>query len=301
MKISIVIPAYNKADYLQACLESCLQQTFDDYEVVVINDGSTDHTAEVCDSMAQTHRKLKVIHTVNGGVTAARRIGVEHAQGDYITFVDADDQLLPRSLQTLYEAMMASQADEVIGTFIDQHKNHFTTHRSGFVRHDTLIKEILSHKARFCLLWGVLYKKQWLQGCLWAPKIIRSGEDKLMQVMYLMKQPKVFFIDTPVYVYTMYLPNDRTLNLPEEQAYDDCLRKVLQPQWDTYRHHFVWRQLKQYENFIDQRLFGQFEDYYRRQIKPNLNREIPLADRIAFCLPPRIAYYPIHWRKHFNP
>ena len=121
-----------------------------------------------------------------------------------------------------------------------------------------------------------------------------------MQVMVLMKEPRVYFIDEPVYYYNMDIPNDRTLNIPEEQAYDRLLREVLAPKWDRYKDYYVLRQLKQYEKFVDQRRFGEFEDYYQSQLDGKLNGDIPLADRMAYMLPPRLAYYPIHWRKHLN-
>lgn len=300
MKISVVIPVYNKAEYVEKCLESCLQQMFDDYEVIAVNDGSTDSSGVICEAIAKSDDRLRVITTVNGGVTAARRIGVEHAKGDFVTFVDADDKLLPHSLQTLYDAMVTSQADEVIGTFVDQYGNDHSTGRTGFVEHSVLLKEILAHQARFCILWGVLFKRIWLEDCLTAPRTIQSGEDKLMQMMYLMKHPKVYFIDQSVYGYTIDVPNNRKLNIEEERVYDDVLRNVLAPEMETYQYDYTLRQLKQYENFVDQRLFGQFERYYHQQISGKLSSKLPLADRLVYCLPPRISYYLIHWRKQFN-
>ena len=117
MKISVVIPVYNKAEYIGGCLESLLQQNFDSFEIICVCDGSTDNSADICDQWAAKEQRIRVIHKDNGGVTEARRRGVEEAQGQYLMFVDADDKLLPGAMQLLYDTIEQSQADEVIATF----------------------------------------------------------------------------------------------------------------------------------------------------------------------------------------
>ena len=117
MEISIVIPVYNKAEYINGCMDCLLQQDFDDFEVICVCDGSTDNSGEICDQWAAKEQRIRVIHKDNGGVTAARRRGVEEAQGKYVMFVDADDKLLPGALSTMHQAIEQSQADEVIATF----------------------------------------------------------------------------------------------------------------------------------------------------------------------------------------
>ena len=84
MKVSIVIPVYNKAEYICNCLKSILQQDFEDFEILVVDDGSTDDSGRICDEEAAQDSRIRVIHTENGGVTAARRKGVEQAVGEYI-------------------------------------------------------------------------------------------------------------------------------------------------------------------------------------------------------------------------
>ena len=91
MKLSIIIPVYKARRYLQRCIESILQQTYTDYELILVDDGSTDGCAAVCDRFAQECDKVKVIHKKNGGLSSARNAGIVAAKGEYITFVDADD------------------------------------------------------------------------------------------------------------------------------------------------------------------------------------------------------------------
>lgn len=91
MKLSIIVPVYKARRYLQNCIESILQQTYTDYELILVDDGSPDGSGAVCDRYAQECDKVKVIHKKNGGLSSARNAGIAAAKGEYITFVDADD------------------------------------------------------------------------------------------------------------------------------------------------------------------------------------------------------------------
>ena len=101
MKISIVIPCYNSGKYLSACMDSVLAQTFEDFEALVIDDGSKDDTLSVAQYYAQRDPRVRVFAKENGGVAAARNLGLDHAQGEWITFVDSDDLLPVDALETL--------------------------------------------------------------------------------------------------------------------------------------------------------------------------------------------------------
>ena len=296
MKVSIVIPVYNKAKYISDCMESLLQQDFDDFEIVAVNDGSTDDSGKICDEKAAKDSRIRVIHTENNGVTAARRKGVEQASGDYIMFVDADDRLLPGAIKTLYNAITDSGADEVIGTYKDQYGNCYDSGWRGFTPCDPLIRNLLSIKNSFCVLWGIIFRKELLDGCLDAPREIVEREDSLMQIKSLIKSPKVFFIADPVYLYYVDVPNQRIENLDWIRIYDNELRKTLAPQWELYKSAFVGHQIKVYEKFIDKRQFNVLNDYYR-PLRKQLTSDIPLMDRVAIMLPPQLGYYPIHYYK----
>ena len=91
MKFSIIIPAYNVADYLENCVESILKQTYDNYEVIIVNDGSTDETGKIADDLSLQFKQINVIHQSNGGASKARNTGMKEVVGDYILFLDGDD------------------------------------------------------------------------------------------------------------------------------------------------------------------------------------------------------------------
>lgn len=296
IKVTVVVPVYNKCDYVESCLLSVLGQQFEGLEVIAVDDGSTDGSGDICDRLAQQHSALRVIHVENGGVTAARRIGVEEARGRYVTFVDSDDMVTEGGIKTLFDAIESSDADEVVASYKTHRGVTVTTGITGFVDTSWMLRELLGSKARFCVLWAVLFRRELLEGCLNAPRVIRSGEDILMQIMCLVKRPKVYFITDVVYEYKVDLPNDRRQNLEEQRAYDDCLRQALQPVWSEMSDHFVLRQLKQYENFIAAGKFDVLDKYFR-PLRRQLTSNIPLADRIAILLPPWLAYFPIKLRK----
>lgn len=103
--ISVIVPAYNVALYLEDCVDSILASTFQDYEILLIDDGSTDETSVICDALAARSDKIKVFHTENRGVCAARNLGINNAAGEYINFVDGDDVISPRMLELLVAEM----------------------------------------------------------------------------------------------------------------------------------------------------------------------------------------------------
>lgn len=288
MEISIIIPVYNKAEYIGACLQGLLQQDFDSFEVICVCDGSTDNSADICEEWAKKDDRIRVIHKDNGGVTAARRRGVEEAVGRYIIFVDADDELLPHALRTLFDAIERTEADEVVGTFRLHTGEVSPVFSTGQVAADTLIKTIITGKNHFPILWACIFRKEILEGTLDTPREIIEGEDKMMQVKVLIKQPKICFIKDCVYQYTAGLPNNRHHTLEREKLYDDILRQVLSPRWSIFHTAYILHQLKEYERFIADGNDEVRKDYYQ-QVISSLPTGIPLYDRIVWLLPPFLA------------
>ena len=94
-KISVIVPVYNVEKYLRRCVDSILTQTFTDFEVLLIDDGSTDGSGKICDEYAKKDKRVRVFHKENGGVSSARNLGLDNVRGRYVTFVDADDKISP--------------------------------------------------------------------------------------------------------------------------------------------------------------------------------------------------------------
>lgn len=109
--ISIIVPVYNVAPYLTQCIESILNQNFKNYEVILVNDGSTDSSGSICNEYARKYPQIKVKHSLNEGAGPARNKGIEMATGKYIMFIDPDDWIEPNLLEEMYELMETHQSD----------------------------------------------------------------------------------------------------------------------------------------------------------------------------------------------
>ena len=105
MKLSIIIPVYQVEQTLRRCIDSVLSQSFSDWEMILVDDGSTDESPKICDEYVKNYDKIHVIHKQNGGLSDARNVGIEHAKGTYITFVDSDDYLGDDTLKKVMRLM----------------------------------------------------------------------------------------------------------------------------------------------------------------------------------------------------
>jgi len=113
IKVSVVIPVYNVDKYLEECVDSVLQQTFKNYEIILVDDGATDCSGEICDRYAKNYEDVKVIHQKNGGLSAARNTGLREAVGEYVYFLDSDDYIESVTLEHLVNVVESENADVV--------------------------------------------------------------------------------------------------------------------------------------------------------------------------------------------
>lgn len=115
--ISVIIPVYRVEEYLNACVDSVLAQTYQNFEIILVNDGSPDNCPQICDGYAMQDNRIRVIHKENGGLSSARNAGIEVANGELIAFVDSDDIWSPLFLERLYDAIEATVADIAVCSF----------------------------------------------------------------------------------------------------------------------------------------------------------------------------------------
>ena len=188
----------------------------------------------------------------------------------------------------MHDAIERSGADEVIAPFRTMQGVASPVVYEGFVPVEPLIRDIITSKNRFPVLWSIIFRREKLSGVFDTPREIIEGEDKLMQVKLLMRKPKVYFITQPVYLYNLGLPNSRRRTLERERLYDRLLRETLAPRMDEFRTAFALHQLKEYERFVHDGHPEVRQAYYRKAVG-TLPPGIPLYDRVVFLLPPVLA------------
>ena len=116
--LSIIVPVYDVERYLQKCIDSILAQTFTDFELILVDDGSPDNCPALCDAAAAKDARIRVIHQKNGGLSAARNAGLDVARGEWIGFVDSDDYIAPEMYETLYKAVQSTGADLALCDYV---------------------------------------------------------------------------------------------------------------------------------------------------------------------------------------
>ena len=208
-RISVIIPAYNIGPWLGRCLDSLLAQTYDDLEIIVVNDGSKDHTAAVLDDYAARFDKIKVIHKENGGVTSARLRGVAEANGDWLGFIDGDDVIEPEMYARLLENAHQYGADishcghQVL--FPDGRIGY--VHNTGEIRsqdHLTALQDLLDGGLVESGLCTKLYKRELFDGLNdWMDRSVKNNEDLLMNYYLFEKAEKSIFEDICPYHYIL--------------------------------------------------------------------------------------------------
>ena len=163
--ISIIIPVYNTQQYLPRCIDSILSQSFTDFELLLIDDGSTDGSGKICDAYAEKDNRIRVFHKENGGVSSARNLGLNEAQGEWICFVDSDDELLPDGLQIMADGI-SNEVDMIMAGYYEFEGETLLTDTSKFgkdgliSRNDALLMMYPSESMPYMgYPWGRLYKR----------------------------------------------------------------------------------------------------------------------------------------------
>ena len=202
--VSIIVPAYNIEPYLERCITSILAQTYKNFEVILVDDGSTDGSSALCDSYRQQDDRITVIHKKNGGLVSARKVGLEAAQGEYIGFVDGDDWIEPQMYEHLIKLAEEHQADIVLGGSLEdvngQIENKTNRLKTGIYDKERLRKEVypymLCAENFFSMgiqpyIWNKLVRRDLAQECVMAvDERIRVGEDVAAVMPMLLKADK---------------------------------------------------------------------------------------------------------------
>ena len=205
MLISIVVPVYNVEKYLRTCIDSILMQTFSDFELILVDDGATDSSGKICDEYAKKDQRIVVVHQENRGQSFSRNLGISLARGDYITFVDSDDFVLPHFLEFLYKECSGANADMAICGFsrcLDEDDVSSWNENMGYTSESytkTKMEEYLVSSKITNTVWGKLYKKSII--CDFKFPNRKYCEDIYSTYMLIHAAKKIIFFDYKGYVY----------------------------------------------------------------------------------------------------
>ena len=200
--ISVIVPVYNPGKYFRRCLDSLIGQTYQNLEILLIDDGSTDGSGTICDEYAARDSRIVCVHQPNGGVSKARNKGLSIAHGDYYSFPDSDDYLEPDTYTYLLQRMEEHQADAVNFEYYVTYPSHETAHKLsekyyGLFDTEGAHRVVLAGEP-FC--WNKLYAKKLIEGLCFREDIFR-GEDSLFAHYALEKAERVWFDQRPLYHY----------------------------------------------------------------------------------------------------
>lgn len=222
--ISVIIPVYNVEQYLSHCIDSILSQTFTNFEILLIDDGSTDNSGIICDNYKNIDDRIKVFHKKHNGVSSARNMGLDKAVGEWITFVDADDWIDKNMYYKMYNKAISSNADIILCDFYEY-----------YGRNKQLLKRTFSEKAdknriirdsflSFTALWNMLVHHTLYDAHkLRIPEQIINCEDFWLVTRLFYYAKKIYSLHTPLYYYNRENVNSILNNLNEERCNSEYL------------------------------------------------------------------------------
>lgn len=198
--LSIIIPVYNKSAFITCCLESVSKQSYQYFEVIIIDDGSTDGSAEICDNLLKRYNWLKVFHTENRGVSAARNLGLQKASGELILFIDVDDYPLP----TMFQKMSNKKSDLVVCNWADEcHKSCSKVLTDRICTMNTDEEFLLVTPDLFKNVWNKCFRMDVIRNNnIHFEESICHAEDALFSIDYLTslgKDAKIVLLSEPLY------------------------------------------------------------------------------------------------------
>ena len=293
--VSVIIPAYNIEDYIGRCLDSIISQTYKNLEIIVVDDGSRDHTGEILDNYAKKDRRIKVIHKEKGGVSSARNKGIEVAEGDYIGFIDGDDLIEPEMYKILVDLLEEENADiahcgyQMV--FPDRVDYYHNTGKKKIQTTEEGLKDLLSGEIIEPGLVNKLYKKELIKNCR-LDETVKINEDLLMNYqLFKLSQKSVYYDITP-YSYmirsssatgansliTKREDSLRVLN----QIKDDCINNNLLP---TIYKRYIYLLMAICRDDLKDRLYMEYQKKQRKKLKKELKTDI-----FKSCIPKKLKY-----------
>lgn len=298
--ISVIVPVYKSEKYLKRCVDSILNQTYQNLEIILVDDGSPDNCPQICDKYAEKDSRIRVIHKPNGGLSDARNKGLDIANGNYIAFVDSDDYIATEMYAMMIEAMHGEDVDIVMCARYDEYpdktiETYFLPQTRVFTHHEAMnliLTDTIGSQS-----WDKLYKRDVYKDLRFP--IGRIYEDIGTTYLAFERCQKFMYIHQPLYYYQMnyngisfserpnkifdtFLSFYERLNFAEEkypEIIDECLKKTFDTAIGALNYHirFKFEQEKSNLPIVNQFLYS-----YKRKILSN--PLIPMLRKVLFAL-----------------
>lgn len=229
LKVSIIVPVYNAERFLAKCVSSILDSTYENFELILVDDGSTDNSPGICDQFAKKDNRIIVVHQLNAGVSEARNKGLSLASGEYISFIDSDDFIHPQMIECLYNEIHNSNCSfsMVIEENVSEEnyiikKPLITNYSIEKLSKDDCIFNLThegKEKRNFVHLLGKLYRKSLLSGMIFDKEISLS-EDLLFNLEFYLKDGNGIRIMEPMYYRTLLRTDSLSARKPTDMIYN---------------------------------------------------------------------------------
>ena len=272
-KISVIVPVYNVEAYLERCVESILQQTYAHFELILINDGSTDSSGQICDHLASQYENIKVYHIENAGVSNARNMGIQLATGSWVTFIDSDDFVTQDYLATLASAVEGVNIGFVIAP-LHHIKNGIVTDlpphsgKTELWSTEETMKELLMTTRTSFFPVAKLFKRDLLADEKFNTNY-HLAEDALFLTELLLKtRCSSVFIDKPVYYYD-HREGSATTSVNRHvfdtiEVYKQIIAQVSQA-FPNLKYELINRECWSYITVYDKIIFTSREEYQKEK------------------------------------
>lgn len=241
--ISIIVPVYKVEKYLEKCIQSIINQTYNNLQIILVDDGSPDNCGKICDKYAQKDNRIEVIHKTNGGLSDARNVGISKAKGKYIGFVDSDDYIEKSMYEDLYNLMEEKQSDVCICNFYNVVGNNkvLKNPNNGIQEYNKIdiLREILVDSKIQSYAWNKLYKKELFDNIKYP--VGKKYEDIGTTFYILEKCNKIIVTGTPEYYYLNR--DDSIVNNVNEKTITDYIELI------TERYDYIEKNLKELDQY----------------------------------------------------
>ncbi len=223
--ISVIVPVYNIADYVEKCIKSIIDQTYRNLEIILIDDGSTDESGEICNRYAETDARIAVFHKMNGGLSDARNYGIERAHGELLGFVDGDDWIHPQMYEIMLMKMQQETADIVSCWFEQEDEEKFNKKvdlEALNIKNMSGAEALIEIETPLVVAWNKLYRKEIFSELRYP--VGKLHEDEFVIHKIFKQCEKITIIECSLYFYT--IRSNSIVAIMSEQRINDALEAL---------------------------------------------------------------------------